>query len=62
MNQNLLQSAPPPKKDDFYIMQNTGYKKAPFCCNPQLHQKLVFYQLVSSKVKPLMLNKKHSLR
>ena len=44
----------------FHILQNTGYSKRKFSCNPQLHQKLVFY--IFWKIKNIDVDQKHNLR
>ena len=53
-----------PKTITFQILQNTGYKK-PFCCNPQLDQKCVCFNLSFLKDKNIDVDQKthtHTLR
>ena len=62
INQNLPQKMATKKTITFHILQNTGWLKKPFCCNPPFHQKLLFFNLGLLKPKTLMLNNKHSLK
>ena len=51
----------PPKNDNFSHFENTGYKKM-FCCNPQIHQKLVFFNLSFLKDKNIDVEQTTQLR